>query len=57
MIKGRYEQEPFDDKDVLCELDGDDDDEDLQHKEDLPNKYMENSIISYKSFGDIIEDY
>lgn len=56
MIKGRYEQEPFDEKDVLCEPDGDDD-EDLQHKEDLLNKYMQNSVISYKSFGDITENY
>lgn len=56
MIKGRYEQEPFDDKDVLCEPDGDDD-EDLQHKEDLLNKYMQNSVISYKSFGDITKNY
>jgi len=27
MIKGRYEQEPFDDKDVPCEPDGDDDED------------------------------
>ena len=64
MIECQYEQEPFDDKDVLCEPNGDDE-EDLYGDDGgggsggggLANKDIKDSVIYDKSSGDIIEDY
>ena len=49
MIEGQNKQQSLDDEDVLCELDGDD--------EDFANNDMEGSVISGKSFGYIMDDY
>ena len=56
MIQCQYEQEPCDDEDVLCQPNGDDK-EDLYDDEDLPNKDMEDPVISDRFSRDIIKDY
>lgn len=48
-VECQYEQESFDDKVVLCELD----EEDLYDDEDLASQDMKDPIISDKSSGDI----
>ena len=50
----QYEQEPFNDEDVLCEPDGDDE-ENLYYEKILQD--MEDPLISDKSYVDNMEDY
>ena len=56
VIECQYEQEPFDDEDVLCKLDGDDE-KDLYNDEDHASNDTESPVIFYKSSKDIMESY
>jgi hypothetical protein len=56
VIEYQLEQELFNDEDVLCKLDKDDE-EDLYDDEDLANKNIEDPVMFDKFSEDIIKDY
>jgi hypothetical protein len=56
VIECQYEQEPFDDEDVLCKLDGDDE-KDLYNDEDHASNDTEGPVNFYKSSKDIMKSY
>jgi hypothetical protein len=56
VIECQFEQEPFNNEDVLCKLDKDDE-EDLYDDEDLANKNIKDPVMFDKFSEDIIKDY
>jgi hypothetical protein len=56
VIEYQFEQEPFNNEDVLCKLDKNDE-EDLYDDEDLANKNIEDPVMFDKFSEDIIKDY
>ena len=56
MIEYQFKQEPFNDEDVLCKPDKDDE-EDLYDDEDLANKNIKDPVMFDKFSEDIMKDY
>jgi len=56
VIEYQFKQEPFNDEDVLCKPDKDDD-EDLYDDEDLANKNIKDPVMFDKFSEDIMKDY
>ena len=56
VIEYQFKQEPFNDEDVLCKPDKDDE-EDLYDDEDLANKNIKDPVMFDKFSEDIMKDY